>query len=252
VAGRLRRGELPRSHTSEEVDARPIGGFLAGPASRRGGTVPEIDRGMTTLAATPTFLPAVSPSASATAEGRDHTRPASNPLVGTEALSSKQKHVYEILNDFTTVMVITFDAESSSSNLHARPMNIARLDPDGTLWFVTAIDSPKIDEAESPPVGHVVAQSSARYLSIAGMFSVTRERAALERVWSKANEVWFPEGLDDPRVCLLGFHPTHAEFWDVSGTKGLSFAYEAAKALLTGKAIENQDDPEQHGEVRMA
>jgi general stress protein 26 len=204
---------------------------------------------MTTLAATPTFLPT---PADESAGVETSNRPVANPLMGTEALTQKQKHVYEILNDFTTVMVITFDPRGSRSGLHARPMNIARLDPDGALWFVTAIDSPKIDEAESPPVGHIVAQSSARYLSIAGVFSVTRDRAALERVWSKANEVWFPEGLDDPRVCLLGFHPTNAEFWDISGTKGLSFAYEAAKALLTGKAIENQDDPEQHGEVRMA
>lgn len=187
--------------------------------------------------------------------------PANNPMAGMEAMTDAQKHVHDILNDLTTVMMITFDDAPASdargkagarSGLHARPMSVARLDPDGSLWFVTAIDSPKVGEAESPPVGHVTGQTTTRYISLSGTFSVTRERDALERVWSKANDIWFPEGVNDPRVCLLGFHPTEAEFWDMSGAKGLSFVFEAAKALLTGQAIEQQDDPERHAKVRMS
>lgn len=187
--------------------------------------------------------------------------PANNPMAGLEAMTDAQKHVHDILNDLTTVMMITYDevpdsgvrgSASPRSGLHARPMSVARLDPDSTLWFVTAIDSPKVDEAESPPVGHITGQTTTRYISLSGTFSITRDRDALERVWSKANDIWFPEGVNDPRACLLGFHPTEAEFWDMSGAKGLSFVFEAAKALVTGKAIENQDDPERHGKVQMA
>ena len=87
---------------------------------------------------------------------------------------------------------------------------------------------------------------------MSGTFSVTRDRDALERVWSKANDVWFPEGASDPRACLMGFHPAEAEFWDMSGAKGLSFVFEAAKALLSGEAIEQQDDPQRHAKVRMS
>lgn len=178
-------------------------------------------------------------------------------------MTEAQKHVHEILSDLRTVMLVTFDdpeggargARAASvgplSGLNARPMRIARLDPDGTLWFVTAIDSPKVGEATSPPIGHVIAQTSMRYVSLAGTFTVTRDREALERVWSKSNDAWFPEGTKDPRACLLGFHPTEAEFWDMSGAKGLSYVFEAAKALLTGKAIEPKKETEQHGKISM-
>lgn len=115
-------------------------------------------------------------------------------------------------------------------------MRIARRDEDCTLWFVTDIDSPKIDEALSPPMeGHVIAQSKTRFLALRGGFRVIRDVERLRAVWTKADDVWFPDGPEDPRACLLGFVPAEAELWDMSGARGLKFLLNAAKALLTGE-----------------
>jgi hypothetical protein len=43
------------------------------------------------------------------------------------------------------------------------------------------------------------------------------------------------------------FHPDEAELWDVSGTRGLKFLFDAARALLTGSTPDH--DREQHTRV---
>ena len=192
--------------------------------------------------------------------GMTHASPTQTPVSSkTPPAAEGRKHVHALLKEFDTVMLITFEDASApagttpaASRIHARPMNVAQLDPDSTLWFVTAIDSPKIAEAESPPIGHVVAQSARKFVSLAGTFTVTRDRAKMKQVWSKMNDVWFPEGIDDPRACLLGFHPTEAELWDVLGGTGIKFLLESVAALVTGTAKDQStSDRDQHDKVAM-
>jgi hypothetical protein len=49
---------------------------------------------------------------------------------------------------------------------------------------------------------------------------------------------------------LLGLHPRQIEFWDASGTKGLKYLFDSAKALLTGEPPKPAEG--QHDKVRLA
>ena len=51
-----------------------------------------------------------------------------------------------------------------------------------------------------------------------------------------ADKVYFPEGKDDPNLCLAVLHPEEVEYWDMTGPKGIRYLFEAAKALLSGEA----------------
>lgn len=163
------------------------------------------------------------------------------------------RHAHELLKEFDTVMLLTFDRNQKKMGdqpqLHARPMAVAQVDTDCSLWFVTSIDSSKVDEALTPYDGHAVGQTKSRQVSISGTFTVLRDPDQIALVWKKAYEVWFPKGPTDPRVCLLGLHPREIEFWDESGTKGLKYMIDAAKALVTGTPTKPQ--PGQHDKVRL-
>lgn len=169
--------------------------------------------------------------------------------ITTPDSSVDQQRVVEMLHDFDTVMLGTYDAHGASPQLHARPMAVGKVRDDGTIYFVTSLDSRKVDEAAAQPSGVVLAQSSRRFLTLHGTFRISNDGSALKDVWSKSMDVWF-DGPDDPKACLLIFRPVEAELWDASGARGIKYLFEAAKALLTGDKPP-QTDGEQHAKVRL-
>jgi general stress protein 26 len=156
-----------------------------------------------------------------------------------------QHHLYELLKEFPTVMLGTFEQTGTTPSLVARPMSVTKLDPDCKLTFITGIDTAKIDEALHARVGHVIGQSKTRFFTVRGQIRVSQDRARIRELWSKINDVWF-DGPDDPTAAIMEFFPEEAELWDVSGANGLRFVFEAAKALVTGKELPNEKSGEQH------
>lgn len=161
---------------------------------------------------------------------------------------SSREHVHALLEDFTTVMLVTAEGSGRATKLRARPMNVAALADDCTLTFVTSIDTAKVDEAQGSAV-QVVAQGRTVFVSMSGRAEVVRDRDRIEAAWKPADQVYFPKGKDDPSLCLILFHPEEAELWDVSGVKGLRYLFDAAKALLSGEKPARRGDAETHDVV---
>jgi general stress protein 26 len=158
--------------------------------------------------------------------------------------------LHEILAEFSNLLLGTFEQTGGQPSLRARPMSIARLDDDCTLYFITGIETDKVDEAMSTGTGHAFAQSKTRYLWLRGQLEISRDRTLLHELWSKMNDVWF-DGPDDPRAAVMILQPIEAELWDVSGAKGVRFLLESAKALLTGQRLENESSGERHEKVQL-
>jgi general stress protein 26 len=156
-----------------------------------------------------------------------------------------QHHLYELLKEFPTVMLGTFDQTGPTPSLVARPMSVAKLDPDCKLTFITGIDTAKIDEALRARSGHVIGQSKTRFFTVRGHITVSQDRARIRELWGKINDLWF-DGPDDPSAALMEFYPEEAELWDVSGTNGLRFVFAAAKAFVTGSELPNEKSGERH------
>lgn len=156
-------------------------------------------------------------------------------------------HVRELLNEFSTAMLITHGLER---RLHARPMAIADIGENLELWFVSGEDSIKIHEIESDTRAHVVCQKDqSAHLSLSGTATVERDRARVEQLWKEAFRVWFPKGKDDPNLVLIRFTPEHAEFWDNTGFNKIAYLWDAARAYVTGTQPEVRDDA--HGSVSL-
>jgi general stress protein 26 len=129
-------------------------------------------------------------------------------------------------------MLTTIDG----GQLRSRPMSTQVFEFDGELWFFTSDNTHKIDEiakdnrvsaAYSNPDDNV-------YLSISGRAEVVKDRAKIEELWSPVLKAWFPEGLDDPHLCLLKIPVESAEYWDAPSSKIVQL-FGMVKAIATGQ-----------------
>lgn len=158
-----------------------------------------------------------------------------------------EHHWLELLHEFETATLIT---RSRAGRLHGRPMSIAQVEKDGTMWFITDIESPKLQEIVDDSRAMVSMQNDKQYVAVNGNVEVVRDEAKTRELWKEQYRVWF-KGEDDPELVLLRFSPFDAEYWDNAGTSGLRYAFKAAKAYLEGEQIGRSvvGDPELHGKV---
>lgn len=158
-----------------------------------------------------------------------------------------QKHLYDLLKDFSTAMLVT---HRSSGYMHARPMAVAQLRPDASAYFATSIDSPKIREIEKDPRVLVTFQGSSSFAVIEGVAVVETNKELIGNFWNEAWRMWFPGGEADPKLCLLRVDAASGEYWDRSGVEGLKFLFEGVKAIVEGTTPEITD-PAQHANVKL-
>ena len=159
-----------------------------------------------------------------------------------------ERHFFELLREFDTATVIT---RTRGGNLHGRPMAVADLSDDGTLWFITNVDSTKVLEIRDDSRGMISLQKGRSFATINGHFELIADRAKVDRIWKETYRVWF-EGQRDPELVLLRFTPFDAEYWDNTGAHGVKHAFEAMNAYLSGQKIDPAEyDPEAHARIEM-
>ena len=156
--------------------------------------------------------------------------------------------LHALLEEFGTAMLVTRTGEGS---LRARPMAVAEVQPDGTLWFVSGRHSGKVDELAHDSHVVVTMQSRTKFVSLSGKAAPVEDRARVSRLWKAEWKVWFPGGKDDPEIVLLKVEPDAGEYWDNSGASGLKYLIEAGRALVTGQRPDVGHDPKVHGKVDM-
>lgn len=155
-----------------------------------------------------------------------------------------RQHLYDLTKGFKTAMLVTREPDG---RLRARPMAVAEMKPDADAYFSTSIDSPKIAEIEADPRVTITFQGRHEFATIEGTATVVRDRALIDRLWAEDWRLWFPEGKDDPTLCLLKVSAERGEYWDTSGIQGVKFLFEGVKALIQGR--EAQYDAAQNAKV---
>ena len=158
--------------------------------------------------------------------------------------SNPRKNLYDILKDFDTAMMIV---GATDGHIHGRPMAIALLQENAEMYFVTSIHSPKIAAIQADPTISLTFQSSSQFASLAGQAAIVRDKPMIDDLWKEAWKLWFPEGKDDPSICLIHFSPEDGEYWNNAGAQGLKYAFEAVKAYVKGTTPET--DRAQHAKV---
>ena len=148
-------------------------------------------------------------------------------------------HLMDLIKDFGTAMLAT---RSADGTVRARPMAVQEVKEDGDIVFCAGLDSPKVDELSQDPRVAVVLQGKTKYASLSGFASVDRNRARIHALWKEDWKIWFPDGPDDPNLCLIDVEITDGEYWDNSGARGVRYLVEAAKAYVKGESPKESDD----------
>jgi general stress protein 26 len=123
----------------------------------------------------------------------------------------------KLIDGIDIAMLVT---QSPDGRLLSRPLRAQQVDvPEGALWFVTDRDSHKADEIAAHPRVNVAFASAAdnTWVSIAGSAKILFDKARLVTLWSPAMSVFYPDGVDDPALCLLRVEIESAEYWDSPG-----------------------------------
>ena len=156
--------------------------------------------------------------------------------------ADERNKVFEIIKDIKFAMMVTQD---NDGNLYARPMVAQDADNHDQLWFFTAADSPKVREisVNSKVLLSYSSSDGSDFVSISGEASIVTDKAKIDELWDESLKAWFPDGKDDPNICLIEVNPTSAEYWDQPSSKFVQ-AFGYVKARITG-------EPEKMGENKI-
>ena len=141
----------------------------------------------------------------------------------------------ELIEGIDFCMLTTLDG----GHLRSRPMSTQDFELDGDLWFFTSDQTHKVEEiAQDNRVNVAYSKpDDNRYVSVSGRADVVKDRAKMEEYWSPVHKAWFPDGLDDPHLCLLRVKVEQAEYWD-SPSSTLVQLFGFVKAVATGEEID--------------
>jgi general stress protein 26 len=149
-----------------------------------------------------------------------------------DARKNSIEKIRKLTEDIDFCMLTTIDA----GHMRARPMSTQQTEFDGDLWFFTSDDTHKVDEiAKDNRVCAAYSKpDSDTYVSISGRAEMVKDRAKMEELWSPILKAWFPDGLEDPHLCLLKVTAEQAEYWDSPSGK-LVQLFGFVKAIATGE-----------------
>jgi general stress protein 26 len=162
--------------------------------------------------------------------------------------TSPHTKLQELLEAFDVAMLVT---RTTDGQLRARPMALAEVEPDETLWFLTDRHSGKVEELERDRHVAVTMQSKSKFVSLSGTASPVEDWERVARLWKAEWQAWFPGGKDDPNLVLLRVDGQAGEYWDSSGASGVKYLVEAGKALLTGTRPDLGGDSKVQGKVEL-
>jgi general stress protein 26 len=156
-------------------------------------------------------------------------------------MTDAHEELWERIKEIRPAMMTTVEPDGS---LRSRPMWTQGDEFDGSLWFFTGGDAPKVDELQrNPHVGLSYADPDKDlYISVSGRAQLVHDKAKAEELWNVFAEAWFPGGVDDPHLALLRVDVEHAHYWEDKKPKVLQFAEIVLGAI--------RDTPPKSGEEK--
>jgi len=144
------------------------------------------------------------------------------------------EEVRKMVEKIKTGMFTTFFAEY----VWGRPMHCCLDEDENTkaLWIFTKKTNLVCDEvrAESKCFIGFSAPNDNTYLSLRGIATLSFDQNKMEKLWSPIMKAWYPNGLEDPEICLIKFEPTKGEVWDGPSSKIIQFGKILA-SIVSGK-----------------
>jgi general stress protein 26 len=154
-------------------------------------------------------------------------------------LTKKLDELYELIEGIEIAM---FTTRRPDGHLVSRPMATQTQAEGSDLWFVTNIESHKLDELEFDPHVNLAyyKDRTREWVSVSGTATVSQDRRAIHELYRKDWKAWFGDeggardgGPDDPRFALILVDVESVIYLKVDKPQPLVL-FEVAKAMMTG------------------
>jgi general stress protein 26 len=155
-------------------------------------------------------------------------------------LSKKLEDLYNLIEGIEIAM---FTTRRPDGQLVSRPMATQTQAEGVDLWFVTDIESHKLDELDFD--AHVnlayYRDRTREWVSVSGLASVSQDRRAIRELYQKDWKAWFGDeggerdgGPDDPRLALVLVEVQSVVYLKVDKPQPV-LLFEVAKGMVTGQ-----------------
>lgn len=150
------------------------------------------------------------------------------------------EELYELIEGIEIAMLTT---RRPDGRLVARPMATQERLPGADLWFVTDIDTHKIDELEQDPNVNVsyYRDRTREWVSVSGSAQVSQDRARIRELYRPDWRAWFGKlddvrdgGPDDPRLALIMVTADSVVYMKQDKPAPVVL-FELVKGMVTGK-----------------
>jgi len=155
------------------------------------------------------------------------------------APSKKIDDLYDLIEGIETAM---FTTRRPNGQLVSRPMATQDRIEGCDLFFVTNIDTHKLDElALDPHVNCAYYKSKTReWVSVSGLAHVSRNKSRIRQLYKEDWKAWFGDeggdkdgGPNDPRIALIMVEAENATYMKANKPRPIML-FEVIKARVTG------------------
>lgn len=151
----------------------------------------------------------------------------------------KLDELHELIGEIETAMLTT---RRSDGMLVTRPMATQQRGPLGDLWFVTSIETHKVEEIRANPqvcVGYYD-DGTKEWVSVSGRATISQDRAKIHELYEPDWKAWFGDeggerdgGPDDPRLALIVVDAEAVHYMKAKHGKARTL-FEIARGMATG------------------
>ena len=154
-------------------------------------------------------------------------------------LSKKLDDLYKLIEGIEIAM---FTTRRPDGHLVSRPMATQTQAEGSDLWFVTNVESNKLDELEFDPHVNLAyyRDRTREWVSVSGTATITQDRRAIRELYQRDWKAWFGDeggerdgGPDDPRLALV-LVDVHSVIYLKVDKPMPVVLFEVARGMVTG------------------
>jgi len=141
------------------------------------------------------------------------------------------------------IEVAMFTTRRADGRMVSRPMQVQKREAAADLWFVTDIETHKMDELEHDDQVNLAFYNtkSREWVSVSGRAMVTQDREIVRALYKPDWKAWFGDeggardgGPEDPRIALILVSAESVSYLKTNKPKPLVL-FEVVKGIVTGQ-----------------
>ena len=160
-----------------------------------------------------------------------------------------EKKVDDLYKLIEGIEIAMFTTRRANGQLVSRPMATQKREPGTDLWFVSDVDSDKIEELSADPNVSVSYYNvkTWEWVSVSGTATISTDREMIRQLYKPDWKAWFGDeggerdgGPNDPRFALLLIDAQSVVYGKRNKPKPLVL-FEVVRGMITGKQPDVSD-----------